>query len=263
MYISHSCVGWWIDVDQAPSHHPNQQYFALIGVLNMMHVIKQVDVGMNMMKNKEINRPWLKYNHFCRWPGCIRKLNFRSVLGYPQFYLFHYVEMPQKLISFVSGQDISACQILGLPPMYYHENARKPQIGCTKTKAKKLQFTRWSWLVHYWFLPQNESFLQISSNLNENSRRYCPIKCDRQIDWQNKETVRCSGFHLRAISKQVSKPLFSIIRLELKLHTTGTFARQQWVKSLWPSDTIWGQRSGIALAQVMPCCLMAPSHCLN
>ena len=34
MYISYSCVGWWLGVDQAPSHHPNQQYFALIGVLN-------------------------------------------------------------------------------------------------------------------------------------------------------------------------------------------------------------------------------------
>ena len=38
MYISHSCVGSWLGVDQAPSHHPNQQYFALIGVLNRNHV---------------------------------------------------------------------------------------------------------------------------------------------------------------------------------------------------------------------------------
>ena len=38
MYISHSCVGWWLDVDQAPSHHPNQQYLALIGVLNKYHI---------------------------------------------------------------------------------------------------------------------------------------------------------------------------------------------------------------------------------
>ena len=37
MYISHSCVGWWLGVDQAPSHHPNQQHFALIGVLNKRH----------------------------------------------------------------------------------------------------------------------------------------------------------------------------------------------------------------------------------
>ena len=33
--------------------------------------------------------------------------------------------------------------------------------------------------------------------------------------------------------------------------------------SLWPSDAIWGQRSGSTLAQVMACCLMATSHYLN
>ena len=32
---------------------------------------------------------------------------------------------------------------------------------------------------------------------------------------------------------------------------------------LWPSDAIWRHRSGSALAQVMGCCLTAPSHYLN
>ena len=35
------------------------------------------------------------------------------------------------------------------------------------------------------------------------------------------------------------------------------------VNSLWPSDAIWRQRSGTTLAQVMACCLTAPSHYLN
>ena len=35
------------------------------------------------------------------------------------------------------------------------------------------------------------------------------------------------------------------------------------INSLWPSDTIWWQRSGSILAQVMACCLTAPSHYLN
>ena len=35
------------------------------------------------------------------------------------------------------------------------------------------------------------------------------------------------------------------------------------VNSLWPSDAIWWQRSGSTLAQVMACCLTAPSHYLN
>ena len=33
--------------------------------------------------------------------------------------------------------------------------------------------------------------------------------------------------------------------------------------SLWPSDAIWRHRSGSTLAQVMACCLTAPSHYLN
>ena len=35
------------------------------------------------------------------------------------------------------------------------------------------------------------------------------------------------------------------------------------VNSLWPSDTIWWLRSGSMLAQVMACCLTAPSHYLK
>ena len=36
-----------------------------------------------------------------------------------------------------------------------------------------------------------------------------------------------------------------------------------FVNSLWPSDAIWRHRSGSTLAQVMACCLTAPSHYLN
>ena len=35
------------------------------------------------------------------------------------------------------------------------------------------------------------------------------------------------------------------------------------INSLWPSDTIWRHESGSTLAQVMACCLTAPSHYLN
>ena len=34
------------------------------------------------------------------------------------------------------------------------------------------------------------------------------------------------------------------------------------VNSMWPSDTMWWQRSGSTLAQVMACCLTVPSHYL-
>ena len=36
-----------------------------------------------------------------------------------------------------------------------------------------------------------------------------------------------------------------------------------WVNTLWPSDAIWRHRSGSTLAQVMACCLTAPSHYLD
>ena len=35
------------------------------------------------------------------------------------------------------------------------------------------------------------------------------------------------------------------------------------VNSLWHSDTIWQLRSGSTLAQLMVCCLTAPSHYMN
>ena len=35
------------------------------------------------------------------------------------------------------------------------------------------------------------------------------------------------------------------------------------LNSLWPSGTVWWHRSGSTLAQVMACCLTAPSHYQN
>ena len=35
------------------------------------------------------------------------------------------------------------------------------------------------------------------------------------------------------------------------------------INSLWPSNAIWRHRFGSILAQIMACCLVAPSHCVN
>ena len=48
----------------------------------------------------------------------------------------------------------------------------------------------------------------------------------------------------------------------------GVMIRPPWVNvflvtSLGPSDSIWQHRTGSILAQVMACCLMVLSHCLN
>ena len=56
-----------------------------------------------------------------------------------------------------------------------------------------------------------------------------------------------------------------IIHYERLLLTKATnqCRRLSLVNSLWPSDTLWWQRSGSTLGQVMACCLTAPSHYLN
>ena len=50
------------------------------------------------------------------------------------------------------------------------------------------------------------------------------------------------------------RPMSSANALELHLFCINT---------LWPSDTIWRHRTGSTLAQIMACCLTAPSHYLN
>ena len=49
----------------------------------------------------------------------------------------------------------------------------------------------------------------------------------------------------------------------MEWHLFGIKPSDCCVNSLWPSDTIWRQRPGSTLAQVMAWCLTAPSHYLN
>ena len=49
-----------------------------------------------------------------------------------------------------------------------------------------------------------------------------------------------------------------------KSMTLMTYMQNVWFfNSLWPGDATWQHRSQSTLAQVMACCLTAPSHCLN
>ena len=64
----------------------------------------------------------------------------------------------------------------------------------------------------------------------------------------------CSGFlHHQANSSHVG-----YVKWELPCVPLGCF-----FNSLWPSGAIWWQRSESTLAQIMACCLTAPSHYLN
>ena len=88
------------------------------------------------------------------------------------------------------------------------------------------------------------STMNISSIFCEIAIRWMP---QHLTDWSS---VKASDIHIRAISQEMPQPSITKIRLKIT------------VNSFWPSDTIW-LRSGSTLAQVMACCLTAPSHYLN
>ena len=58
---------------------------------------------------------------------------------------------------------------------------------------------------------------------------------------------------------------YDVIVMEERMlrHTRHSTMQLDTVNSLGPSDAIWRHRSGSTLAQVMACCLTAPSHYLN
>ena len=91
----------------------------------------------------------------------------------------------------------------------------------------------------------------------------------RSLYWEdvwifNSLTPYQNGRHFR-------RQLICIIRYELAvlIHMSlrhilrGPVNNTSLSNSLRPSDTIWRHRSGSTLAQVMACCLTAPSHYLN
>ena len=55
----------------------------------------------------------------------------------------------------------------------------------------------------------------------------------------------------------------TLVELTGQVWCPGSFYMCVLLNSLGPSDTIWWRRSGSTLAQVMACCLTAPSHYLN
>ena len=69
-------------------------------------------------------------------------------------------------------------------------------------------------------------------------------------------------------TKQLTKPVLTYCQLDLLEYFSHIWIKiQNWFvlgfNSLRPSDAIWRQWSWTTLAQVMACCLTAPSHYLN
>ena len=65
--------------------------------------------------------------------------------------------------------------------------------------------------------------------------------------------------NLRACNLQTLNNIYAFHLLCVELFWWGI----SHINSFWLSDTIWRQRSGSTLAQVIPRCLTAPSHYLN
>ena len=75
--------------------------------------------------------------------------------------------------------------------------------------------------------------------------------------------MHISTFSVMMLLLSMTRIYFEIIYEQIKMTVTRRQWVNSWVNSLWHSDTIWRQRSGSTLAQVMACCLRALSHYLN
>ena len=83
--------------------------------------------------------------------------------------------------------------------------------------------------------------------------------------WWGSHGLNWHGHHRALIWILLSLSLLLLSLLSL-LYVANFGASHWWfltINSLRPSDAIWWRRSGLTLAQVMACCLMAPSHYLN
>ena len=67
----------------------------------------------------------------------------------------------------------------------------------------------------------------------------------------------CRAFNLMSC-KHVEGISWNPVNLTVRIYDGPLY-----LNSLWPSDAIWWQISESTLAQVMACCLTAPSHYLN
>ena len=105
-------------------------------------------------------------------------------------------------------------------------------------------------LVYFYWTLENK----FQWNLNQNTAIFISGKCFLQ-NYSHLPRCQCVR-HWIGFRKH--KCGIRIFHLQLK-HEENIFAL---INSLWPND-MWRQGSRSTLAQVMTCCPMAPSHCLN
>ena len=101
------------------------------------------------------------------------------------------------------------------------------------------------WLVGHWLLFQYKDCLFRYRDSHYQKWYWDHLLCIMEIPVMVRWHLNCWNCHQISYSLQALSYAF------------------QSFKSLWPSDATWWQRSWSTLAQVMACCLVAPSHYLN
>ena len=75
--------------------------------------------------------------------------------------------------------------------------------------------------------------------------------------------IQFGNYHITWIGKISQALLQEICNSIANIFLTLSHWYVDKINSLWPSDAIWWHKSGSTLAQVVACCLTAPSHYLN
>ena len=107
------------------------------------------------------------------------------------------------------------------------------------------------WIPHTKASDSELKCLHLNKRLSKQSRRRWFETPSRSLWRQGDVVVKSATFQQHSISNQ---PCILTPLSQCQLTTLNT---------LWPSDVIWRYRTGSTLAQVMACCLTAPSHYLN
>ena len=81
--------------------------------------------------------------------------------------------------------------------------------------------------------------------------------------WQVGFIINCCSRHFTGSIRSFILPSIFLLEPHFpSVDVQGHSQQKKDVNSLRPSDAIWRQRTGSTLAQVMACCLTAPSHYL-
>ena len=111
--------------------------------------------------------------------------------------------------------------------------------------------------------PSDAIWWLISGSILAQVMAWCLTAPSHYLNQCSLTILRSPGIHSRVMFTWILK--ISTPKLYLEIYTfeiTATSPRER-VNSLWPSDVICRQGSRSTLAQVMACCLTAPSHYLN